>query len=467
MSRPLYDGLRTYSKTKKPFHMPGHKFGRYGDLDQIPYHCLDATEASGLDNLYEADGIIREAMVQMADFCGATDTLFLTNGSTAGILTSILAVCQPGDQLLIARNCHHSVWSGMILAGVIPIYISPERDMQSGVITHMSTQTIKQALDRYPCVKGALIVSPTYEGMTSPIQEIGEVLHQYNKILIVDEAHGAHFPINEVFPKSSTQLGADLVIQSMHKTLPNLTQSGLLHRCSERVTMEQLVNALKMVQTSSPSYMIMAMMDYVRADLIINRERIDKDYVKPLLEARDELKQLRYLKLLECDQETDVSKIVILTQGADIDGYTLAQRLEASYEIVVESALEELVILMTTVADSKESLAELVQALLKIDATLGVPLVKPEMTAYISGEIILGQDIRAVHFDQKEWIELSLSEGRTLTKNIMLYPPGIPIACIGEEITLELIKRIRKQQNKLLGIQIEAKRIDIEVRKIK
>lgn len=467
MSRPLYDTLIAYSKTKKPFHMPGHKFGRYGNLQEIPYHFLDATEASGLDNLYEAEGIIKEAMDQMALFYGAKDTLFLTNGSTAGILASILAVCKPGDKLLVARNCHHSVWSGLVLADVTPIYIGPEYDGISGVITHMSPDTVREALMRYPEVKGALIVSPTYEGVISPIQAISEVLHAQDKVLIVDEAHGAHFPIHEVFPTSSIQLGADLVIQSMHKTLPNLTQSGLLHRCSERITTEELIRALKMVQTSSPSYMMMAMMDYVREDLMVHKEQISRDYVEPLLETREALKSLRYLKLLELDQEFDRSKIVILTQSTDISGYQLAEQLEEQYKIVVESALENLVILMTTVADTKESLRELVEALEAIDSTLNPRVSVAHEDQYISGEIILGQPLRELHFGDKEWVELTLSKDRILTKNVMLYPPGIPIACMGEVMSPRLIEQIKQHNMRLLGIKIETNQIYVEVRKIK
>lgn len=467
MSRPLYDTLIAYSEKKKPFHMPGHKFGRYGGLDKIPYHCLDATEASGLDNLYEAEGIIREAMEKMAVFYGAVETLFLTNGSTSGILASILAVCKPGDQLLVARNCHHSVWSGLILAGITPIYMNPEYDEHTGIVTHIAVDTVKEAIRCYPQIRGALIVSPTYEGVTSPIKEISKVLHKEGKLLIVDEAHGAHFPIHQVFPQSSTQLGADLVIQSMHKTLPNLTQSALLHRCSDQVTTQALISALRMIQTSSPSYMMMAMMDYVRADLIQNKEQIEEDYIQPLIKARETLKALEYLKLFECAQEGDISKIVILTHHTTIDGYTLAACLEKNYDIVVESALENLVILMTTVADDKSHLEELVQALFAIDGTLSRTLTTEKESIGISGEIVLGKNLREIHFADKEWVELGLSEGMSLARNIMLYPPGIPIACIGEVISTQMRSCIQKHKDKLQGIQIEANQIYVEVRKIK
>lgn len=448
--------------------MPGHKFGRYGDLSQLNLSLMDATEASDLDNLYEAEGVIKDALEEMASFYGALDTLFLTNGSTAGILASILAVCKPGDQLLVARNCHHSVWSGLTLAGVVPVYIAPEYDAKEGIIKEMSPKTVGQALKLYPNVKGALIVSPTYEGITSDIKAISDVLHEQDKVLIVDEAHGAHFPIHDVFPQSSILLGADLVIQSMHKTLPTLTQSGLLHRGSERITHSQLISALKMVQTSSPSYVMMGLMDYMRDYLKKHQEEITELYIQPLLKTRKQLSQLQYLKLFKQRVHDDVSKIVILTEGCSIDGYGLAKRLEEEYSIVVESALPHMILLMTTVADDKETLSKLVQALMDIDGTLTkVREQSLQLNSTISGEIILGHEPRSIHFGDKEWIEISLSTGNIAARNIMLYPPGIPVVCIGEEISEEAVAIVRNQADKMLGTKIIDDKIYVEISRLK
>ncbi|MBS5800788.1 MAG: aminotransferase class I/II-fold pyridoxal phosphate-dependent enzyme, partial [Clostridiales bacterium] len=253
MKTPLYNALIEYSKHKKPFHMPGHKLGTFGDMKQLDFTALDVTEANGLDNLYEAEGIIKEAMQEMSRFYGAQSTTFLTNGSTAGILASLMTICKPGDKVLIARNCHHSVWHALILIGAVPIYIQPEYNEDFGLMGVIAKETISQALDLYPEVKGAIIVSPTYEGIVSDVKGIAEVLHEQDKVLIVDEAHGAHFVVNEAFPESSVLQGADLVIQSMHKTLPTLTQSALLHRGTNKINEDELIKNLRLVQTSSPS----------------------------------------------------------------------------------------------------------------------------------------------------------------------------------------------------------------------
>lgn len=456
MNTPLYSALMAYSKQKKPFHMPGHKLGTFGEMKRIDLTALDVTEANGLDNLYEAEGIIQEAMQAMSRFYGSQSTLFLTNGSTAGILASLMSVCKPGDQILIARNCHHSVWHALILIGAMPIYIQPEYDEAFGVMGAISPQTVQQALLRYPDVKGAVVVSPTYEGIVSEIKEIAQVLHEQGKVLIVDEAHGAHFVVNENFPQSSIGQGADLVIQSMHKTLPTLTQSALLHRGTSAIEEEDLIQHLRLIQTSSPSYVMMGLMDYIRGFIEENKLEIQKHYIDPLKRMRQNLSNMKKLKLLDLPQVCyDQSKIVILTQGSGIDGYTLGQYLETDYAIVAEAMLPHLVILMTTVADNQSTLSELEKALKEIDDTLvkkaqGEDLEVPY--AYIMQSILKEVEpiqkpemsLREVYYKKAEWALAELCIGRICAQPIMLYPPGIPIIGLGEcikEIHIDLIKQ--------------------------
>lgn len=464
MNTPLYSKLIQYSESRYPFHMPGHKFGKFGDMQALKLHLLDTTEASGLDNLYEAEGVIEEAMRLMAGFYGAKETIFLTNGSTAGILTSILAVCKPGDKLLIARNCHHSVWSGLILAGVVPVYISPDYDEGKGIIGAIQAKDVREALKTHPDIKGALIVSPTYEGIVSDIKKIAEVLDKENKVLIVDEAHGSHFILSEEFPNSSISEGADLVIHSMHKTLPTLTQSALLHICTERISKEKVISALKMVQTSSPSYVMMAVMDYMRDYLKKNREQTYKEYILPLMEARKDLKKLKYLTLLDEEiNRYDRSKIIIMTHKASIDGYELAKRLENQYNLGVEGAQDNWVILMSTVADDEKSLEELKRALVQIDNMLAEGSSSIQPYQYINQTYTLGGSPREVYFNNKDWVNIESCMGQVCGKNIMLYPPGIPLVCIGEVIKEEHIELIMKVKDKALGIRQKNNQVQLYI----
>lgn len=471
---PLYTALMEYSMKKKPFHMPGHKLGSFGDMKQIDFTALDVTEANGLDNLYEAEGIIKEAMDKMCTYYGAQKTIFLTNGSTSGILTSLMVLCKPGDEVLIARNCHHSVWHALVLSGAIPIYIQPEYDESLGLMTVMSKEVIQEALQLYPKVKGAIIVSPTYEGIVSDIKDIAKVLHEAGKALIVDEAHGAHFGVSVDFPISSVKLGADLVIQSMHKTMPTLTQSALLHQGTDQFSYEHLVKTLRMVQTSSPSYAMMAMMDYARGYIEEHQDEIVKQYIEPLKEMRSRLVALQQLYVLDIPRDQyDMSKIIVFTHHTSIDGYTLGQYLEERYNIVVEASLSNYVILMTTVADQVKSLSELEKALIDIDDELTLKqntntadLYCSELTQVISELPKVqkgGYTPREVYYGDYKWCEIDHCLGKVTAETIMFYPPGIPILYMGEIFNEKHIQLIRTYAERLKGIQYKGNKINCKV----
>ena len=453
MNSPLYNELIKYSSSKLPFHMPGHKFGSIEAVNKINLWLIDNTEAFGLDNLYDAEGVIKQAMELMADFYGAKKTLFVTNGSTAGILASILTVCKEGEKIIVARNCHHSVWSALVLSGAVPIYLSPEYLAEDNMLGEITPQSVKKALENYPDTKGVILVSPTYEGIVSDIKAISEEVRKHNKILIVDEAHGAHFVLDHLFPKSSIHLGADIVVSSMHKTLPTLTQSSLLHICSDKIDYSILLSSLRMVQTSSPSYAMMGLMDYIRAYILENKKQIKEAYINPLLCIRKQLKELKNLKLIE-QPNYDISKIVISTVNTSIDGYELAQILNNDYDIASEAALNTHVILMTTIADNKITLLKLEKALQNIDDTLGYMYTKSQKDYYFNFEISLGISPRKVHYREKEWLPINECIGKVLAQNIILYPPGIPVICTGEVLGIEHLKQIDELKEKLQGIQL-------------
>lgn len=465
MKAPLFERLIEYSQTKLAFHMPGHKFGSVAQLDKVDMTRLDNTEAFGMDNLYEADGIIKQAMELMANFYGSLKTIFLTNGSTVGILTSILSTCKEGDQLIVARNAHHSVWSALVLAGVSPVYVSPEYISEKDMIGKISEESIEKAFIKYPNAKGALIVSPTYEGIASDILAIAEVTHKYGGILIVDEAHGSHFILEDIFPTSSIKLGADLVINSMHKTLPALTQSALLHICSDRVKYEDVINVLRMVQTSSPSYMMMGIMDYTRGYIEEYKKQIQITYINALIQFRKELnRKLIALELIDFRRESyDISKVIISTAHTNISGYHLEKILNKNFNITVEAALEQYIILMTTMADQKESLGKLQEALLKIDANLKRLEKSRSMNSPMKQKITLGNNPREIFYRKHQWSSLKDCFNKVSAKNIMLYPPGIPIVAIGEMITVQDMEFIDRFKDKLQGIKLLDHEVLLEV----
>lgn len=465
MDAPLYNELIAYSHSKLVFHMPGHKFGSIADLNKLNLPCLDNTEVMGMDNLYEANGIIKQAMILMADFYGARDTVFLTNGATSGILASILSVCSEGDELIIARNAHHSVWSGMILAGVKPIYISPEYHEEEDILGEVKPERIEEALCRYPNAKGVLIVSPTYEGIVSNIKVIADIVHKHDKILIVDEAHGAHFVLGNDFPISAIRQGADVVINSMHKTLPALTQSALLHICSNKLKYEDVIEHLRMIQTSSPSYMMMGLMDYIRCYILEYHNLIKRQYIDVLINTRVRLRSnLQVLKLIEQDKRTyDISKIVISTTHSNINGYQLAAVLNKEFNIAVEAALETYIILMTTMADQSETLGRLEKALNLIDKQLQRVERRESINAFMINKITTGKSPREIHYGKKKWLSIRAALGSIAANNIMLYPPGIPIICVGEKVEMRQVEIIERFKNKVQGIKFENNELMIQI----
>ncbi len=482
MNAPLYSSLVSFSRTKKPFHMPGHKLGRGADLSDLDLLAIDNTEALGLDNLYVAEGIIKEALDLMSKFYKSQDTIFLTNGSTSGILASILAVCKDGDKLIVSRNAHHSVWSALVLAGVTPIYVSPEHKEEYGILGEMNPQTIADALHRYPDIKGAIIVSPTYEGIVSQVRDIADILHKENKVLIVDEAHGAHFNISTEFPTSSIELGADLVINSTHKTLPALTQSGLIHICSDRVSYDDVISSLRMVQTSSPSYMMMGVMDYIRDYIETNNKIINDGYITTLKKMRTTLRDnLKTLKLLDYNKDIyDYSKIIIFTDSSAVTGYELEKLLNDKYDITVEASLDKYIILMTTMADSKDGLEYLTKSLIEIDTHLSQKYNNNQIYRHItrnnnmsidiktdinnneviaiknikSSAVVQGLSPRVIYNTEKKWIRIDEANEKVSAENIMLYPPGVPLICIGETISKDSISMIKLLKDKMQGIKV-------------
>ncbi|OOB78989.1 MAG: hypothetical protein BEN19_08400, partial [Epulopiscium sp. Nuni2H_MBin003] len=372
--------------------------------------------------------------------------IFLTNGSTAGILSAILTVCKPKDKLIVARNCHASVWNALVFADVIPIYVTPK--YSNNMFLQVDEKEIQNILIKYPDVCGAIVVSPTYEGIVSNIRKIKEVLK--DKILIVDEAHGAHFNISAAFPKSSVHCGADLVIHSMHKTLPTISQSALIHICSTKIAYRNLVDSIQMVQTSSPSYIMMGLMDYIRAYLQNNKRKIHLNYVKPLCDLRRDLGKLTKLSLFSY-YNYDISKIVIMTNNY-LTGYGLAQILREDYNIEVEASFESYIIIMTSVADNKRNLQKLLNSLLQIDSKLSTKKAYTVNSDKIPNFINSYMSVRDIKYKEHILIDINNSIGYICAKNIVIYPPGIPIVCIGEIITKKIITLICNNQNRIMGI---------------
>lgn len=462
----LYEKLEAYEKSNYyGFHMPGHK--RNSDVTQanLPYG-IDITEIEGFDNLHHAEEIIREAEVRAASMYHAEETHYLINGSTAGILSAVMGCTKKGGKILMARNCHKSVYHAVFLNELRPVYIYPEFDETMELNMAVSPEKIERLLEEHKEVQAVVLTSPTYDGVLSDIERISEIVHQKKIPLIVDEAHGAHFGFHPYFPENANTKGADVVIHSLHKTLPALTQTALIHLNGTRTDRRKIRNYLHIFQTSSPSYVLMASMDECLRTVAEQGDVLFGTYVKNLESKRGELKKLKHIRLMETE-EFDRSKLVLSVKDTILKkenrvftGKMLYERLLLEYHLQMEMAAGSYVIAMTSIGDTKEGMDRLLSALFEIDEELEknseeekryyLPRQEQVLTSFEVEGMRRMETVRSM-----SWQE---SAGFISMEYAYLYPPGIPLIVPGERITKETAAMLVDYQNKgfsVEGISVE------------
>lgn len=474
--KSLYRALSDYAASDfYPYHMPGHKRNpACGEM--ADYHKIDITEIDGFDNLYQADGLLKEAQLRANRLYGADETFFLVNGGSSGALAAIMAATVPMDEILIARNCHKSVYHAAILHGLIVRYYYPRMISEYDIFDGISAEEIGSLLDTYPEVKAVVITSPTYEGVLSDISGIATVVHERGKILIVDEAHGSHFGLSSHLPKGAIAGGADLVIHSLHKTLPAMTQTALLHVNGDRVDREKLRGYLSMLQSSSPSYVLMASMDACMKFLEEQgQERFAamRGHYESFCERTAGLEHIRIGKAAKVSQKRhelrgwDPGKMVISVKGTNMTGIELNSILRETYHLEMEMTAETYVLAIMTLMDEAAGWQRLADALCEIDGRIeenaddgsaaskrASHLHKPPKSCMTLA--------RAFH-SEWETIPLNKAVGRLAAGFINLYPPGSPIVAPGELFDEAVIKRIEECRRAGLNIQGVSERGEIVV----
>jgi len=371
----LYDKLKEYTNSDiYPFHMPGHKRNSMHMPDGLPFD-IDITEIPGFDDLHNADSILLETSKLASDLYNSREAFMLVNGTTVGIHAAIGSQTERGDKILAVSNCHWSTSNAAKLFDLEIIYIDTEVDEDTGVPCSISPVAIEEALKINPDIKMVVITSPTYEGVVSDIAAIAEITHNSRALLLVDSAHGAHLGFSGFFPKSAVNLGADFVVVSLHKTLPALTQCSLLHICNERADAVKVKEMLSILQTSSPSYVLMASMDYCLRLLKSNGDKLFAEYEKNLSFFYDRVKNLKNLSVLYNVIDTrqlkfftyDPGKIVIITKNTAPGSDGLSKILREEFKIETERKFDNYVIALTSICDSKEGFIRLADALLETE----------------------------------------------------------------------------------------------------
>lgn len=373
-NKRLYELLEEYSeKDIYPFHMPGHKRNPSCLPDFFPVR-EDITEIDGFDNLHHPEGILRESQDFLAEIYGVPESFYSVNGSTAALLAAISASVKRGGKILMARNCHKAAYHAVYLRELRPVYLYPQVEKNLWINGGILPEDVELSLKKDPGLEAVLITSPTYDGIVSDVKRIAEIAHRFQVPLIVDEAHGAHFHFSSYFPLSAAELGADLVIQSLHKTLPSLTQTAVLHRCSDRVDREVIQRFLGIYQSSSPSYIFMACMDACMEKLSVHGEKMFREFTENLEKTRIRLSRCRRIQLFHPRRspeqgiyDYDRSKIVLSVKHPSLTGKQLHRILLEKYHLQMEMASEHYVIALSSVGDTPEGFERLCRAIEELD----------------------------------------------------------------------------------------------------
>lgn len=465
-----------YDKLKKlqisgcyPYHMPGHK-RRMDDFPMKEYYGIDITEIDGFDDLHNPGGILKDVMERASSIFGA-ESYLLVNGSTGGILSAVSAVARRGGTVIMARNCHKAVYHAVYLNRCSVRYIYPSFLETYGICGSISPKSVERQLQTSVGVCALVLTSPTYDGVVSDIETIVEMAHRRQIPVIVDEAHGAHFCVDARFPKDAVSCGADIVIHSIHKTLPALTQTGLLHVQGSLVDRERLQQFLKIYQTSSPSYILMAGIEQCISILETEREPLCHRFFEynKLFTCKTEnlgcLKILSSERTKEIGQEIfdyDPGKKVISVKGTTQSGRGLYNVLLNQYNLQMEMAGWDYVTAILTIMDGREGYMRLADALRETDGRL----CKKSQTSHTEIEERPENvyNIYEAMEEKKEEMLLEDCEGKICGAFIQVYPPGIPLIVPGERFTKSVIRQLlyyRQQGFVIEGLRENRKKASI------
>ncbi len=463
---PLLSALQALSaREHSAFYAPGHKQGRginknLANLLGKEVFKADLPELPELDNLFAPEGVILEAQNLAAKTFGAEKTWFLINGSTCGIIAAILASCGMGDKIILPRNIHQSAIAGLILSGAIPVFINPEYDPIEGLAYSITLEAVERALAQHPDVKAIMMLYPTYQGVCGDIVAIATVTHQYDIPLLVDEAHGAHFAFHPDLPPSALSAGADLTVQSTHKVLGAMTQASMLHIQGQRVRVPALNKALQLLQSTSPSYLLLASLDAARQQIASAGRELMTQTLELADTARNQLAELEELSILDNVARSaspvrgaqsgfthlDRTRLTVNISQLGITGYEADEILHQQLKVTCELPLPQHLTFIISLGNTPQDIKNLTNALTKLVATSSLTPHPSPLLPYPSSFILHPSSLipRQAYFSPTETIAIEASRDRFCAELICPYPPGIPVLMPGEIITTEAINYLQQ-----------------------
>jgi lysine decarboxylase len=452
---PFFTKLKEYAASNPtPFDVPGHKLGRINqemiDFTGQNIFLLDSNAPLGLDTLGHPTGVIKEAMQLAAEAFHAKKAYFLVNGTTVGILAMIMTSARAKEKIIMPRNVHKSVINALILSGAMPVFIKPDLDSELGIANGISFSSAKRAIDKHPDAKAIFIINPTYFGLTSEIEKITEYAHDAGMLVLADEAHGADFYFNDQLPICAMDAGVDISATSVHKTAGSLTQSSMLLTQGDRIDHVRLQSTLNMLQSTSPSSLLIASLDVARKQMYFEgKERIDKILILAR-KARKQLQQISGITVVDPDYvhsrgnfEFDELRLIIKVSDLGITGFEAYKELRRKFNIQLELAESHLILAVLTMATTKDDLDNLILAMKDLSKRyyrIRHKLPKVKFTYSFPETYSRPRD--AYHAPKLQ-VPLAEAGGEIAAEMLMIYPPGIPLVIPGEIISEEVLEDIK------------------------
>jgi lysine decarboxylase len=469
-----------------PFHTPGHKQGvgmerAFREFVGDNVLSIDLTQIRGLDDLLQPTGPLVEAQALAAEAYGAQHSFFLINGSTSGNQCMMMAALNPGEKVAIPRNSHKSTMGALIMSGALPVYMQPEVDEALHMDHTVTPQTVRETLDADPDIKAVFLVSPTYYGVAADLEAIAQIVHERDKILLVDEAWGPHFAFHPALPKSAIECGADLCINSTHKMLGSMSQTAMLHLQGDRVRLDRLLAVYKLFLSTSPNLVLVASLDVARKQMALDGRALLSRTIEI---SNDVRRQLNAIDGIYCFGEElegrpgvfdlDPTKITITVKDLGYTGYEAEEILRRRYNVQLELAdLFNCLALFTigTTVEHAEWLVDGVRELAREDRPLDIFSPSGVLDRRIKTGTYQLPKIppvrlapREAFLAQTELIAFKSSAGRICAEVITPYPPGIPVISPGEEITKEIIDYLNLELK--AGVKMQGP-FDTQLRRIR
>ena len=449
---PILEALKQLKNMRiVPFDVPGHKRGKGNRLltEFLGEKCLsvDVNSMKSLDNLCHPVSVIKEAEELAAEAFRASNAFFMVGGTTSAVHSMILTACKRGDKIIMPRNVHRSAINVLILCGAIPVYVNPQTNEKLGIALGMRVEDVRCAIINNPDAKAILINNPTYYGICSNLREITKLAHEHGMMVLVDEAHGAHFYFGKNMPVSAMEAGADMAAVSMHKSGGSLTQSSFL-LTGKNVNPGYVRQIINLNQTTSASYLLLSSLDVSRRNLAIHGDEIFEKVTNLVSYARDEINKIgdyyAYSKELvdgDAIYDFDVTKLSIHTLDMGLAGIEVYDILRDDYDIQAEFGDFGNLLAYVSVGDRPRDIERLVSALSEIRRRFKKDTEGMLEMDYISPKVIYAP--QEAFYSEKEPLTLRESVGRICSEFVMCYPPGIPILAPGELITEEIIDYVK------------------------